>query len=265
MIIKEYVQLKKDELKEEISKLSIKPRLVIIQVNHDEASNAYVKGKLKDLEYLGARCDHILLDESTSQEELLSLIDKYNNDSDVDAILVQMPLPKQISEDVVKDAIIPSKDIDGFNVKSTLNPCTPQGIVNLLVDMDYDFKSKVAVIIGRSNIVGKPMQKLLLEKNMTTIMMHSKTTLDQKKELLSLADLIVVCTGCINTLDSIYKLKESAYVIDVGINRVNGVLIGDCEPNLNVAFQTPVPGGVGLLTRLAMTQNLLICYKNNRR
>ncbi len=264
MIIKDYVANKKELLKEEISSFTIKPKLIIIQVNHDEASNAYVSGKKKDLDYLGARYEHILLDENTSQEELFKLIDKYNLDNDTDGILVQMPLPKQINEEEVKLRINPIKDCDGFNINSSINPCTPQGIITLLEDMNYDFTSKIACIIGRSNIVGKPMQKLLLEKNCTTIMMHSKTLFEQKKSLLKLADLIVVCTGHKYTLDSSYELKKSCYIIDVGINRIDGVLYGDCEPNLDVAFQTPVPGGVGLLTRLALSVNLIKCYKNNR-
>jgi methylenetetrahydrofolate dehydrogenase (NADP+)/methenyltetrahydrofolate cyclohydrolase len=262
MEIKEYVKIRKELLKNEIDALTVKPHLIIISLNEDEASKAYVKGKLKDGAEVGANVELIKLPENTQQEDLLKLIEKYNNDNTVHGMIVQMPLPKHISEDAVKNAIIPAKDVDGFNLFSKLNPCTPQGIINYLDYLKYDFTGKNAVVIGRSNIVGKPMAKLLLAKNCNVTQLHSRTKREDMEFYLEHADLIVVATGKKWLIDSSYKFKPSAYVIDVGINRENGVLYGDCEPGLKVALQTPVPGGVGLLTRLALLDNLMEVYKN---
>src|SRR5574344_2269568 len=139
MEIKEYVKIRKELLKNEIDALTVKPHLIIISLNEDEASKAYVKGKLKDGAEVGANVELIKLPENTQQEDLLKLIEKYNNDNTVHGMIVQMPLPKHISEDAVKNAIIPAKDVDGFNLFSKLNTCTPQGIINYLDYLKYDF------------------------------------------------------------------------------------------------------------------------------
>ena len=256
--IKEYIVDKKEFIKNEIASLEKKPKLVIVQVNDDPASNAYIRGKLKDSAEVGFDSELIKLPETTTEKELLDLVKKLNHDDSVTGFIVQMPLPKGIDEEKVKRAVTPSKDIDGFNPLSDLNAATPQGIVTFLKDEGFEFKGKNAVVFGRSNIVGRPMARLLLDESMNVTVVHSKTSEEDKKFYLKHADLIVLAVGKIGILSNNYELKSDAVVIDVGINRgEDGKLHGDALPDLNVGFQTPVPGGVGLLTRLALLLNLL--------
>lgn len=255
-IIKEYVAAKKLALKESIINKTLKA--VIVQVGNVEASNRYVRNKLKDLEEVGIDTELIKLPEDVSEKDLLDLLGALNSDDTVTGYLVQLPLPKHISEEKVNLAINSTKDIDGFHPLSKTVAATPLGIYTYLKDMNYNFSGKNAVIIGRSNIVGKPMHKLLLDANMNVIMLHTRTTEEDKKFYLEHADLIIVAAGRAGILNNSYKLKNSAVVMDVGINfDENGKLIGDCEKDLPVAFQSPVPGGCGLLTRLAVIENLI--------
>ena len=263
MEIKEFVRLRKQYLTNVINELDVKPHLLIIQVNNDEASNAYVKGKKKDLDFIGARCTHLLFPLDISEDELLNVIKMNNCNDDVDGILVQMPLPKHINETKVKEMIDPIKDVDGFHPLSKNVPCTPKGIIDYLKSENVEFSGKNAVVIGRSNIVGKPVAKLLLGLNCNVTILHSKTTKEDMDFYLAHADIVVVAVGKKYFLSD-QPLKESAVIVDVGINRVDGKLYGDCAPNLNVRLQTPVPGGIGLLTRVSMLENLLICYNNRR-
>ena len=263
MEIKEFVKLKKQALTDTINNLVEKPHLLIIQVNNDEASNAYVKGKKKDLDLIGARCSHLELPLTISEQELLNVIKVNNYNDDVDGILVQMPLPKHISEDLIKNTVTPIKDVDGFNILSKYFPCTPKGIIDYLKNEQVEFTGKNAVVIGRSNIVGKPVAKLLLALNCNVTILHSRTKEEDMAFYLKHADIIVVAVGKKHFITD-QELKPSAILIDVGINRFEGKLYGDCAPNLNVALQTPVPGGVGLLTRVALLENLFICYNNRR-
>lgn len=264
-VIKEYVSNKKSQLKDFFANEIIKPTLAIVQLNDDEASNAYIRGKLKDCSEIGISTRHIKLPITTTEEELLKLIDNLNNDLSITAFIVQMPLPKHISEDKVKKAVKPSKDVDGFNLLSKYIPATPKGIVEYLSDNNFDFDGKNAVILGRSNIVGKPMHDVLLSKNMNVINLHSHTSDKDKKFFIEHADLIVVAVGKPYFLDNKYKFGKNAVVIDVGINRVDGKLLGDCKPGLKVSFQSPVPGGVGLLTRLALLLNFKEVYQDSNK
>lgn len=257
MTIKEYVKIRKEELKKEVASLKKIPHFVIVQLNEDAGSNAYVKGKLKDAAELGIDAELIKLPVETSEEQLLKLIDNLNHDNKVDGFIVQMPLPKQINEETVKLAISPAKDVDGFHPLSKLNPCTPQGIMNYLKHENVSFMGKNAVVIGRSNIVGKPMAKLLLKESCNVTVLHSKTSFEDMYRYLENADIVVVAIGKQHLIDDRYKFKESAILVDVGINRDENGLHGDILPNRKVALQTPVPGGVGLLTRLALMENLL--------
>ena len=167
-------------------------------------------------------------------------------------------MPKHISEEKVKLAIDPKKDLDGFNVLSKFKSATPNGILTFLEDNRYEFEGKNALVIGRSNIVGKPMAKLLLDKNMTVTIAHSKTPNSELRNFVKNADLIIVAVGKANFIDCSYEFKKSAFLFDVGINRdKDNKLTGDCEKDLPVSFQSPVPGGVGLLTRLALLLNLM--------
>lgn len=261
LTVKEYVKTKKLEMKELISNMERKPSFTVVQVNEDAGSNAYVKGKLKDADELGVNATLIKLPIETTEEELLSVINDLNNDDSCDGFIVQMPLPKQINEETIKLAVSPKKDVDGFHPMSTLNPCTPQGIINYLKDQNYAFSGKNAVVLGRSNIVGKPMAKLLLKENCNVTVLHSRTTKEDMHWYIAHADIIVVAIGKAGFLDESYDYKEDAIIVDVGISRTEEGLKGDAVPDLKVKLQTPVPGGVGLLTRLALYQNLLTIVK----
>ena len=265
MTIKEYVAYRKEQIKNEVFSLEPKPHIVIVQLNEDPASNAYVKGKLKDATELGVNAELIKLPVETSEAQLLEIINSLNNDNEVDGFIVQMPLPKQINEDTIKLAVSPEKDVDGFHPLSTLNPCTPQGIINYLHSENVVFQGKNALVIGRSNIVGKPMAKMLLKENCNVTVVHSKTSKEDMYNYVANSDIIVIAIGKQHFLDNSFKFKEDAIVVDVGISRDETGLHGDAVPNLPVKLQTPVPGGVGLLTRLALYENLLTIYRNKRK
>lgn len=261
MTIKEYVAIRKEEMKQEVLAMPKKPCIAIVQINEDPASYAYIKGKLKDANELGINAELIKLPLETSQEQLLNVIDRLNKDNIHDGFIVQMPLPSQIDEEAVKIAISPKKDVDGFHPLSSLAPCTPKGIMNYLNYIKTDFKGKNAVVIGRSNIVGKPMAKLLLKANCNVTVLHSKTSQEDMARYIKYADIIVVAIGKAGFLDNRFEYKPDAIVVDVGISRDETGLHGDAIPGLPVKLQTPVPGGVGLITRLALYENLLEIVK----
>ena len=264
MTIKEYVAQRKEEIRNLVNGLDVKPAIAIVQVNEDAGSCAYVRGKLKDAAELGINADLIKLPLETSQEELLKVINELNSDKVHDGFIVQMPLPKQINEDIVKLAVSPKKDVDGFHPLSSLNPCTPKGIINYLHFEQIPLQGKNAVIIGRSNIVGKPMAKLLLKENMNVTVLHSKTSQEDMAFYIAHADVIVIAIGKAGFLDNRFVYKKDAVIIDVGISRTEDGLKGDALPDLPVRLQTPVPGGVGLLTRLALYENLLEIHGVNK-
>lgn len=262
MTVKEYVKTRKEEIKVLVSEMERAPSFVVVQVNEDAGSNAYVKGKLKDSAELGIPAQLIKLPLDTTEEELLKLIESLNNDDSIDGFIVQMPLPKQINEENVKLAISPKKDVDGFHPMSELNPCTPQGVMNYLHHEQVQISGKNAVVIGRSNIVGKPMAKLLTAESANVTVLHSRTTPEDMKFYIEHADIIVVAIGKAGFLDNRFNYKDSAVIVDVGISRDENGLHGDALPDLPVRIQTPVPGGVGLLTRLALMENLIKLAKN---
>ena len=254
--IKEYVEAKKLALKDQLRFNTLKA--VIVQVGDVEASNRYVRNKIKDLNDVGIQTELLQFPETVSEDDFYEALRKLNIDSSVTGYLVQLPLPKHLSEERVNSIIYAWKDIDGFNALSKTVPATPLGVYTYLKDMNYEFTGKNAVIIGRSNIVGRPMHKLLLDASMNVTVLHTKTSEEDKRFYLERADLIVVAAGKAGVLNKSYKLKETAVVMDVGINfNEEGKLIGDCEKDLPVAFQSPVPGGCGLLTRLAVIENLV--------
>ena len=258
MTIKEFVAKRKSELALEVAKLDHKPTLLIIQANENPASDAYIRGKIKDASEIGANAILRKFPIDISEEQLIEEIEKANGDETIDGIIVQLPLPDHIEEAHIKLAVSPKKDVDGFHPLSRFAPCTPKGIIDYLSEEGFAFQGANAVILGRSEIVGKPMAKLLLKKNCNVTVLHSKTTMEDRKFYIAHADLIVVAIGRMGYLNEEFTFKESAYVVDVGINRgEDGKLHGDATPNLPVKLQTPVPGGVGLLTRLALICNLL--------
>lgn len=260
MEITQYIKTQKEILKTKAMGLKVKPTLLIIQVNDDPASNSYIRGKLKDAVEVGFSANVLKLPEDITQVELLSHIKRANSDSSIHGIIVQLPLPKQIDPEAIKLAVIPEKDVDGFHPMTRFAPCTPMGIIDYLEEENIAISGKNALVIGRSDIVGKPVAKLLLERNATVAIAHSKTSEQTLRLLVENADIIVVAVGIPGFLNDSYTINKKAYIIDVGINKTDNGLVGDVQPNLDVALQTPVPGGVGLLTRLRLIKNLWEAY-----
>lgn len=246
-----------DKLSLKVKQLDTAPNLVVIQVGNDPASSVYVRNKERTAERVGINSETVKLSKHITQDELLEIIDKYNNDSLVNGILVQLPLPKHIDEQVILEAISPMKDVDGFhplNVgklnigQKQMIPSTPAGIMELLKANHIELEGKHVVIVGRSNIVGKPLAHLLLEANATVTIAHSKTK--DLKHLTKQADILVVAVGQPELITEDY-VKDGTVVIDVGINRTESGLKGDVDFNnvkSKVAAITPVPGGVGPMT-----------------
>jgi methylenetetrahydrofolate dehydrogenase (NADP+)/methenyltetrahydrofolate cyclohydrolase len=257
----------KDELKEKVAKLTesgIQITLAVIQVGNDPASSVYVGNKKKACEYIGIRSLSYELSENTTQEELLTLVAKLNTDASVNGILVQLPLPSHIDEDLVIKTIAPAKDVDGFHPQSVgalsvgqkgFVSCTPAGVIQLLKRSGIEIEGKECVIIGRSNIVGKPMALLMLRENATVTICHSRTK--NLKEVAKRADILIVAIGKPLFVNREF-IKEDSVVIDVGIHRdADNKLCGDVDYTdviEHVSAITPVPGGVGPMT-IAMLMN----------
>lgn len=257
----------KEELKEKVSKmksLGVEVTLAVIQIGADPASSVYVRNKKKACEFIGIRSLSYELPENTSEEELLNLIAELNERTDVNGILVQLPLPRHMEEEKILDAISPLKDVDGFHPQNVgalcigkpgFVSCTPAGVIQLLKRSDIEIAGKECVVIGRSNIVGKPMALLLLQENGTVTVTHSRTK--DLKAVTSRADILVVAVGKPRMITADF-VKEGAVVIDVGIHRDSeGHLCGDVDYDSVVSkcsAITPVPGGVGPMT-IAMLMN----------
>ena len=280
---KKIAQRLKDTLKIEIEnikdKFKLVPGLAVIQVGNVAASSVYVKAKTKAAKEVGIRVFDYHLENNTSQKELLDLIYKLNKNSDVDGILVQLPLPKSFNEQEVLDSISSAKDADGFhpinvgklsisqkNDENLLIPCTPYGCLLMLKELNIDLVGKNAVVIGRSNIVGKPMAQLLLKESCTVTIVHSKTV--NIKNICRNADILVAAIGKPEFVNKDW-VKEGAIVIDVGINRVqlnedNYKLVGDVlydEVEKRASAISPVPGGVGPMTIACLLRNTTISCK----
>lgn len=264
----EVAEKKRAQLTEEVVKLKeqgIVPGLAVILVGEDPASRSYVKGKEKGCEQVGIYSELIEFPETITEERLLAEIDRLNGDDRINGILVQLPLPKHIEEKAIIERIAPEKDVDGFHPISvgrmmtgqdTFLPCTPHGIVELVKETNLDISGKHVVVIGRSNIVGKPVGQLFLNENATVTYCHSKT--QNMKELTKLADILIVAVGRPKMVTADY-MKEGAVVIDVGVNRLEtGKLCGDVDFDnvLDVAgYITPVPKGVGPMTITMLLHN----------
>lgn len=263
--IKEYTARKKAELKEYIETLTEKPKLVIIQVGTVEASNRYVRNKIKDCEECLIPVELKHFDEAISEADLLIEVERCNKDDSVTGFIVQLPLPKHISEQKIIDTIDYKKDVDGFSKLAITNAATPQGAIDFLEDQKFNFVDKNAVVIGRSHILGAPLSRMLLERSCNITTLHSKTSEANKRMYLENADIIFAAAGVRNLINKSYKLKPTAIVIDFGMNfDENGKLCGDCERDLPVAFQSVCPGGTGLTTRLALITNLIKLYEINK-
>ncbi|PFK45988.1 bifunctional methylenetetrahydrofolate dehydrogenase/methenyltetrahydrofolate cyclohydrolase FolD [Bacillus cereus] len=264
----EVAEKKRAQLKEEVVKLKeqgIVPGLAVILVGEDPASRSYVKGKEKGCEQVGIYSELIEFPDTITEERLLAEIDRLNEDERINGILVQLPLPKHIEEKAIIERISPEKDVDGFHPISvgrmmtgqdTFLPCTPHGIVELVKETNLDISGKHVVVIGRSNIVGKPVGQLFLNENATVTYCHSKTK--NIKELAKLADILIVAVGRPKMVTADY-IKEGAVVIDVGVNRLDtGKLCGDVDFDnvLDIAgYITPVPKGVGPMTITMLLHN----------
>jgi len=267
----------KDEVKAaaaELAKKGVFVTLAVIQVGSDPASSVYVGNKKKACEYVGFRSLSYELSEETTQEELLSLIEELNSRADVNGILVQLPLPAQISEETVIQTISPDKDVDGFHVQNVgrlsvgtkgFVSCTPAGIIELLKRTGIAIEGKECVVIGRSNIVGKPMAALLLRENGTVTICHSRTK--NLAEITRRADILIAALGKPKFITKEY-VKDGAVVIDVGIHRQeNGKLCGDVDFDSvaeKASYITPVPGGVGPMTIAMLMVNCLQSVQDNK-
>lgn len=265
----------KQQVREEVVLLNEKgifPKLSVIIVGENPASQSYVKGKHKDCAECGIVSENIAMAETITQEELLAEIERLNKDESVHGILVQLPLPAQIDEYAVINAIAPEKDVDGFTAvnvgnmnigKDCYTPCTPQGCIDMLDYAGVDLSGKDVVVIGRSNIVGKPVASLALQRSATVTICHSKTKNIADKT--RAADVVIVAVGRAGFLTG-DMLKPGAVVIDVGINRNSeGKLCGDADFDSCIGVVskiTPVPGGVGLMTRANLLKNTIKSAKN---
>ena len=281
---KKIAQNLKDQLKIEIENIKIKsnrvPGLAVVQVGNVAASSVYVKAKTKAAKEVGISVFDHHLEETTNQSDLINLINHLNNNEDVDGILVQLPLPKAINEEVVLNSIAPEKDADGFhplnvgklsispnNDESLMIPCTPYGCLLLLRELDIKLAGKNAVVIGRSNIVGKPMAQLLLKESCTVTTVHSKT--QNIEDICKRADILIAAIGKPEFVNKNW-VKEGAIIIDVGINRVKineekSKLVGDVlfsDVENKVGAISPVPGGVGPMTIACLLRNTTISCKN---
>ena len=266
----------KEEMKGRIAQMKeegIVPKLVVVLVGNDSASQVYVRNKHKSCGEVGIKSEVITMPEETTQQELLEVVERLNQDNSVDGILVQLPLPKQIDEKTVLRAIRPDKDVDGFHPVNVgllsigdecFAPATPSGIVVMLKEYGIEIAGKHCVIVGRSNIVGKPMAALMLKENATVTVCHSKT--NNLAEITRQADILIVATGRRNTVTA-DMVKEGVVVIDVGMNRNElGKLCGDVDfENVKekASFITPVPGGVGPMTITELLESTILAAKRH--
>ena len=259
-----------DEIKSEVNNLSVKPKLVVIQVGNNEASNVYIKQKSNMCEYVGYEYEHIKLENLVTEEDVINVINRLNNDEKVTAILVQLPLPDGMDTNKIVNSISPKKDVDGltdlnngmlFHGKDTLYSCTPYGVMELLDRYDISVSGKNVVIVGRSDLVGKPMAMMMLDRDATVTVCHSKTK--NLKEFTKNADILVVAVGKPNLITE-DMISDGVVILDVGINRTDTGLCGDVlfdSVKDKCSYITPVPGGVGQMTVAMLSKNVLKAYK----
>ena len=260
-MIKKFISANKEGLKGYFGSFTEamrrRPCIVILQVGENKASESYIKGKVRDGEEMGVEMITRRFPDTIAAHDLRLEIYKCNDDPNVDAVMLQLPVPERLDVGVLMDRIHVAKDVDGFNSRSKCYPCTPLGVISFINALGIDTTGKNAVVIGRSDIVGKPMADMLLAKDCSVTICHSKTPKEELNKYIANADILVVAAGKRNLITKDMTFKPSAIVMDVGINvDEEGHLHGDCEPDLPVLFQSPVPGGVGLLTRLALFFNL---------
>lgn len=258
-----------ENLKSKLAKLDKTLTLAVIQIGNDPASNIYVSNKNKTATKLGCNFIHIKFDETVEEKEVLEKIDELNYDEDIDGILVQMPIPKHLNETLIQNRVKSYKDVDGLtdinagllvHNKDSLISCTPHGILTLLNYYDIKISKRHVVIVGRSNLVGKPLINLMLNNDATVTVCHSKT--ENLSDITKTADILIVAVGRPNFIKE-DMVKDGAVVVDVGINRVDDKIVGDVDfdsVSKKVSAITPVPGGVGQMTILELFKNLYKAY-----
>ena len=268
--VREDLKLEVDNLKKE----GIKPKLAVIMVGNDLASKVYVRNKNKACEEIGIEYEEFLLGEETTMEELLNVIDNLNKNQNIDGILLQSPIPKHLDINKAFRAILPEKDVDGFHPinagklsigEKCFVPCTPHGVVKIIEEYNIETEGKNVVIVGRSNIVGKPLIQCMLQKNATVTVCHSKTR--KLEEFTKKADILIVAIGKQKFITE-NMVKEGVVVIDIGINRnEEGKLVGDVDfdnVSKKASYITPVPGGVGPMTVAMLMENVVEAAKQNK-
>ena len=274
---KELAKKIRGELKEEVEQLKkdgITPKLAVVMVGEDKASQVYVRNKSRACDEIEIAFEEFLLPDTTKMEELLALIDSLNDRDDIDGILLQSPIPKHLDINLAFNRISPEKDVDGFNPinvgrlsigEDSFVSCTPAGVVRMLEEYDIEMEGKHAVILGRSNIVGKPLIQCMLKKNATVTVCHSRTK--QIEEITKQADILIAAIGKAKFVKA-DMVKDGAVVVDVGINRTEeGKLVGDVDfetVEKKVKAITPVPGGVGPMTIAMLMTNLVKAAKKRR-
>lgn len=262
---KDYVEIKKKELKEEIKHLDKKPVLAVIQIDDDQASNSYIKGKQKDCDEIGIEMRHVNICSNTTEQKEVECVITDIAKSDADGIIIQLPISDKYDLERLQHLIPPEKDVDGFRKDSCFKPCTPKGIIDWMEYNNFEFEGKDCCVLGRSKIVGLPLTNMLIEKGATVTCCNSTTP--STWYYTRNADYAFSAVGVPNYFDFSDFQDFCELVVDIGINRdENGKLCGDVnnagfESSLNDTYVTPVPGGVGLLTRLTLMQNVVDAYK----
>lgn len=268
---KDYVEIKKKLLKDRIETFNRKPKLCVIQIGNNPASNAYVRGKAKDCEEIGITFNHLHIEnyEEVSQVVLMEMIELIDADPTTDGIIIQLPIPDKYDIEELQKCISPDKDVDGFRKDSYFDPCTPKGVIDWLKYNNYEFKGKTACVIGRSDIVGKPLARMLSNLDSTVILCHSKTPVDKLTYLISDSDIVFTCINQIEYFDyhDFYSWQD---IIDIGLGRgVDGKLHGNITGNhvdylkeRNYGhFIVSGTGSVGLITRVKLLENVIEAYE----
>lgn len=262
--IKEYTEERKSELKQYITNRGLKPCLVVIQVGDRPESNSYIRGKMRDCNEVGIECVVKKYNDNISHNGLVDVVTSLNDDENVHGIILQLPVPKHINVGAIQDLISPLKDVDGFNVQSIFHPCTPAGIVKYLKHIGYKFKYKDALVIGRSDIVGKPLANMLTDLDCTVTLAHSKT-LNLVHKIKS-ADIVFTCIDKIEYFSNYWDFDNYTDIVDIGLGLGNdGKLHGNLDHRAVKVLKSRNPericisgiGGVGLLTRLELVENVV--------
>lgn len=262
---KDYVEIKKKELKEEIRHFNRKPALAVIQIDNDQASNSYIKGKQKDCDEIGIEMRHVNIYSNVAGQKEVECIIKDIAKSDADGIIIQLPIPDKYDLDRLQHLIPPEKDVDGFRRDSCFKPCTPKGIIDWMEYNNFEFKGKDCCVLGRSKIVGLPLTNMLIEKGATVTCCNSTTP--STEYYTRNADYVFSAIGIPHYFDFSDFFEYCELIVDIGINRIkDNKLCGDInccsfEEYLSGTYVTPVPGGVGLLTRTSLMQNVVDAYK----